>query len=275
MAFREHMTHLKALVVDDNFTRRHVLCESLTALGLDFDEAESLGQAEGLFSEAAAGRPYDLAVVARQLLDDPGLDVPRFAAPVPPLIMVVAGGRSGADREREQHAQAATTTLHWPFSLARVSDAIIRSLGLNLSPVAMTGASCPPDPLKILLADGDPVSRTILRSHLRSCSCAADQAGNGLEAFERFAASSYDLVIVETDMPEMNGFEAVRLMRELEEERQQRPTPILAVTTRLSGPRRELALDAGVDALLLKPFSRSKLMRTVNGLLSHREPAVR
>ncbi len=277
LTFREKVTHLKVLVVDGSHAQRHVLCEHLGALGLCFEEAETPAEARRLMALAVdAGNPHDLVLLAPEFVDGshdgiPGT-MPLFSYEEkrarPSFIIVLPNGTSYGPEKPLPPMPRDAVILLWPFSLARVSAAVIKALNLDLNPVVMTGSTCPPGPLQVLLADGDPASRVILKTCLEQCGCFVDPAANGFEAFDQFVAGSYDLVLLETDMPQMSGWETARLMRELEQEQGGRPVPILAVSSRLFGLRRDLLREMAVNALLVKPFGRTRLMSAINELFA-------
>lgn len=121
----------------------------------------------------------------------------------------------------------------------------------------------PPRKLTILLVDDDTTNQIIVREMLRSLDCVIETAKNGREAVEAFHRQTFDLILMDIHMPEMDGYEATRTIRRLEREEQRPPIPILAMTALAF--REELApcLEAGMNDRLIKPIERRELIATL------------
>ncbi|MFL6416172.1 MAG: ATP-binding protein [Bryobacteraceae bacterium] len=116
--------------------------------------------------------------------------------------------------------------------------------------------------LKILLADDSEDNRFLILSYLKGTECIIDTAENGRLAVEKFAAGNYDLVLMDVEMPEMDGYAAVRKIRHMERDRAV-PTPVLALTAHAFAEAMTKSLDAGFTYHLTKPIRRSTLLEVI------------
>jgi CheY-like chemotaxis protein len=117
--------------------------------------------------------------------------------------------------------------------------------------------------MRILVADDAAVNLLLIQSYLKDPSFAVDAAPNGLVALEKFQAGSYDLVLMDIQMPIMDGYTATRKIRAWEAENQRRPTPVLALTANTFAEERQASLEAGCDAHLVKPIRKAELLETI------------
>ena len=115
---------------------------------------------------------------------------------------------------------------------------------------------------RVLVAEDNPVHRSLVRSLLEQMGCNVDAVGDGLEAVESFSSATYDLVLMDWRMPKLDGVKATRQIRDLEEQRSpesEERTPIIALTAHALPGDRSRCLSAGMDDYLCKPVSRRNL----------------
>jgi len=117
--------------------------------------------------------------------------------------------------------------------------------------------------LKILLADDYETNRIIVKLYLKDRPHIIDEAENGEIALKKFKANKYDIVLMDMQMPEMDGFTATRLIREWEKENSSPTTPVIALTAYAFKEETEKLTAAGCDDFLTKPFNREKLLETI------------
>ena len=121
----------------------------------------------------------------------------------------------------------------------------------------------------VLLAEDNPVNQFIAEEYLLAMGCHVDVVSNGLEALAAFERKAYDLILMDCDMPEMDGFEATKTLRQMElEENRQQSTPIIALTAYAFEGDRERCLAAGMDDFLGKPFDPKNLQTMLKRWLS-------
>lgn len=125
----------------------------------------------------------------------------------------------------------------------------------------------PRDSLKVLIAEDDAINQMYLAGLLRSLGWEVDTAYNGKMALEKFQNTRYDIVLMDVQMPRMDGFEATRKIRELEAS-QGGKTPVLAITGYAIPGDQERFFEAGMDACLSKPIDETELLDTIRALAS-------
>ncbi len=134
------------------------------------------------------------------------------------------------------------------------------------SPVAATApaeASCPPDrPLHILVAEDDPMLRSLLEMQMVDSNLDVVLVENGREAIEAWQKTEFDLILMDIQMPDLDGYEAARMIREQEEETGKH-IPILALSAHASEESQQIALSAGMDDYLVKPLRLEKIYEQI------------
>jgi CheY-like chemotaxis protein len=145
---------------------------------------------------------------------------------------------------------------------------------LPMAVEVVEGAEAPPvsarDPIegrRVLVAEDNPVNQRIAQQMLRKRKLEVTLADDGRQAVSAFEAARFDLVLMDVQMPEMNGFDAVAAIRALEHAQGRPHTPIVAVTAHAMHGDRERCLEAGMDAYLSKPIRTQQLYDLVDALL--------
>ena len=279
---------LRVLVVDGNPTTRSILENQLKAWRMHYGSAESGAEALSFLQyKNGRGTPYDLAIFDAQLPDMDGVALIRAIKSQADtgglrLVMLTAVTRA-EDVEVLQHV-GIHAVLTKPFRQSRLYDCLATVMGGSPEEQA---ALCRIHPHqteapalshgRILLAEDNPVNQEVALGMLQALGCHTDLASNGREVLEALKRKTYDVVLMDCQMPEMDGFEATRRIRELEQERatsevQQsssdlsisnleplRHLPIVAVTAHAITGDRERCLAAGMDDYLSKPFMQDQL----------------
>ncbi len=146
-------------------------------------------------------------------------------------------------------------------SAALSSDSLAASLA---QPVLMlAGDESAAAPCRILLADDSIDNRLLIRAYLGKTGYRLDEAENGQVAVDKLLSGLYDLVLMDIQMPVMDGFSAVRRIRQWERENSGRHTPIIALTASTFDETVRKAIEAGCDSHLGKPLKRSTLLRVI------------
>ena len=261
----------RALVVDDNPTSREILTRQLSAWQAETHSAEDGAAAlAALRSATAAGTPFTLAVVDMQMPGMSGLALAQAIqadTTLPPLRTVLLTSMGHAVSREELDRAGIGRSLSKPARLAALHEAIVTPLASK----AAAAESEPPavnDPatlnLSVLVAEDNPVNQNVARMQLKKLGCRCTLAENGEAACEAVRRQPYDVVLMDCQMPEVDGFEATRRIRAWEAERRARgenfsPLHIIAMTANAMIGDREECLAAGMDDYLSKPVRPAEL----------------
>lgn len=120
--------------------------------------------------------------------------------------------------------------------------------------------------LHILLVDDNPDNRLLVKAYLKKLPYHLEEAENGQEAVEKFTGGAYDLVLMDVQMPVMDGRESTRQIRKWEQKNSRKPTPIIALTAHAIKEEIDLCIEAGCDSHLSKPVKKSTLVTTIQSV---------
>ncbi len=265
----------RMLIVDDNETNRRILREMLAAEGIKVDEASMA--AEGL--EALRRSRYDLAILDVQMPDMDGFQLAtavrgeKKIARTNLLMLTSAGQRGDGERCRELGIRGYLTK---PISR---SD-LLEALGTVLAgppeeagtPEVVTRHTIAESrrSLRVLLAEDNPVNQQVAVAMLVKRGHAVHVSSNGRDAVDAVRARDYDVVLMDIQMPEMDGFEATHAIRELP---QGKDLPIIGLTAHALSGERERCLSHGMTDYLAKPFRAHELFALVEGTAEPKAPA--
>ena len=252
---------LRVLIADSRAGSRASIRAILDSWQCCSAEASDAGAALALLGEAArAGRPFQVALVDIAL---PGMDASELtrqiaADPllrVTPLVAIIRlGVRSELTKAQSAGCAAQLTRPIWKSSLG---EALTRALAGEAG--APAGNRSPQRPavtrshLHVLLAEDNAINQEVATAILRSLGCSADLAENGREAVQAVQRSEYDLVLMDCEMQEMDGYVATRQIRAYEKSVARRPLPIIAMTAHALDGDREKCLAAGMNDYISKP----------------------
>jgi signal transduction histidine kinase/DNA-binding response OmpR family regulator len=266
---------LRVLVVDDNDINRVIFHKQLSAWGMAVDCADS-GEVALAALAAAAGeqRPYRLVLadymmpqmdgleLARRIVADPALGAPRI------VLATSLGVRTATP---EAHPVEIDTVLVKPVSPSRLFDTMVSLLGAGRPretgpvPAAIARKSEPALPrlrtLRILVAEDNHVNQLLVRTMLEKAGHRIDVAANGIEAVDAVHKRPYDVVLMDMQMPEMDGLAAARRIRALDGPMAE--VPIIALTANAMQGVREQVLAAGMNDHVTKPINRRELLSSI------------
>ncbi|HEV8281671.1 MAG TPA: response regulator, partial [Candidatus Limnocylindrales bacterium] len=253
----------RVLVVDDNATNRRILLKLIERWGMTGRESGSPREALGW---VVGGERFDLAIVDLHMpeLDGIALATALRAAEAGASTSVVVLSSLGV-HERDNDAVAAF--LVKPVKPSALYDAMATALAGQATavPVRSSGAGIDHGlgarhPLRILLAEDNPVNQKLALRLLDRMGYRADVAGNGLEAIAALEGAVYDVVLMDVQMPELDGLEATRRIRR----RWPADGPrIVAMTANAMDGDREACLEAGMDDYIAKPIAPDALQATL------------
>ena len=262
------LVNTKVLVVDDIPTNRRLLHHNLSAWRMRVDEAESGDGALAMMREAAqAGQPYELVLTDMDLPQMNGLVLSRLIKCDRELassrIIIIT---SLAERVEPSILRVVgiDECLTRPVKQSILFDAIANSLGGHETPqvVERAPAKAMRTDVRVLLAEDNPVNQKVAVRQLAKLGIAADAVADGVEAVEAVSRGDYDLLLMDVQMPVMDGFTATQELR-----RRGSRVPIVALTANALTGDRERCLEAGMDDYLAKPILEPELIRVLGRFL--------
>jgi len=268
------LTGSKVLVVDDNALFCTFLEELLEEWGAGHRSACCGSQAlEELHRAAGDEEPYDLVLLDRDMPEMDGLEVishmRRESAIRDIPVIVVTGTSDLRDDLTLEQGLGICGWLTKPLSQSDLLRAITEAGGLGLGrspdwtpPEEPVNAEALPE-LRILLVDDYDDNRFVVQAHLEDTPYQIDTAENGEIAIDMFKSVNYDLVLMDVQMPVMDGYTATRIIRCWEHEQGLDPTPILALTANAFAEDVHKSMEAGCTGHINKPIRRAPLMAEI------------
>jgi two-component system sensor histidine kinase/response regulator len=265
-----NLAGLRALIVDDNASNREILQQHLQSWGVEVVAAETGAAALAALS-AADGTRFDLGLVDDQM---PGMDgiqlaklirgEPRWSA----LRLILLSTRDDHEGGAET-SQLFAAMLTKPLRRSQIFGCVMRVMTMqpgasSLSPQAAAASAVPAPAARtvgptILLVEDNPVNREVAVGMLESLGCTTDTAENGWLALKAMNTATYDAVLMDCQMPVMDGLAATGEIRRREQTSGGARVPIIALTANSMEGDRERCLDAGMDDFLSKPFTQQQL----------------
>jgi signal transduction histidine kinase/DNA-binding response OmpR family regulator/HPt (histidine-containing phosphotransfer) domain-containing protein len=279
---REDLEGKRILVVDDNEAARLLLGRLLVELHLDVDSAESGAQALDMLDRAVAqGKPYEALYLDWQM---PGMNGIELAQKVrerpydqmPKMVLVTGYGREEVLKSAEDIRL--DNVLVKPVNGSMLFDSVTRLFGqfnpeadddrdggkgAAASMTAIRGA-------KVLLVEDNDLNQEVATELLRGVGLVVDVADNGQIAVEKVQAAAYDIVLMDMQMPVMDGLSATRIIRQMP---QFNELPIVAMTANAMQADREACRAAGMDDHVAKPIEPQELFQALLKWVKPREGA--
>ena len=261
----QRISALHVLVVDDNATNRRILREHLQSWGCSVQEAESGQRAlELLISSTSC--PFDVVVLDYQMPEMHGVEMAKRLRSTESLAgcKVILLSSVGAPTHSEKERSVADVWLTKPVRRSQLYNALCEVTQIEHT---VTHPNTPQlerraSGVRVLLVEDNDVNRKLALHMLKRLGCSVEVASNGREALESTAVRHYDLVFMDIQMPEMDGVEATRLIRERERDSGHH-LPIIAMTAHAMEGDRERCLAAGMDDYLSKPVKIDLLAQMV------------
>ncbi len=259
----------RILVVDDNATNRIIMHRYLSSWGCSpgsaADGEEALAK---MLDSALAGQPYEVVILDQQM---PRMDGTELAARVraesslrEARIVMVSSEDAPDDPDA---ALGIDIWLTKPLRQSDLHDAIATVFG-ELTRAAGGSGHRPRSRVRfsgerILLVEDNPTSQILGKEMLEQRGVEVETAKNGLEAVTLAQQVVFDVILMDVQMPEIDGYEATRRIREWEQRENRRHTPIVALTAHALARDRERCLEAGMDDYLVKPYSQESLSNII------------
>jgi CheY-like chemotaxis protein len=266
---------LAVLVVDDNATNRFILHEMLSNWGMKPTVVEAGREALFVLQEARkAGSPFGLVLLDAMMPEMDGFTLARRIKQDPDLevatLMMLSSANRGEDAARCRELGVATY-LTKPVRQSTLLDAIMTSLGSaasgveHVAPLAALGIQPARRKLRLLLAEDNAVNQRLAVSLLEKRGHEVVVVSNGHDAIGALGHGRFDAVLMDVQMPEMDGFEATAKIR-ASEAASGGHTPIVAMTAHALKGDRERCLAAGMNAYIAKPLRSDELFEILERL---------
>lgn len=274
----------RVLVVDDNDTCRKVLVQQCSAWGLNVSAVPSGKEALALLRTKAHLRDYFDVVLLDQNM--PGMTGMQLAAKIKEdpslnhdILLVMLTGISNAPSKIIARNSGIKRILAKPVAGYTLKTTLAdelnqRNKGLAVSPQTPSGPTVPvkvPSDFRILVAEDNSISTKVIRGMLGKLNLQPDTASNGEEALQAMKAQRYDLVLMDCEMPILDGFSATQQLRAWEVSNQRVRTPVVALTAHILAEHKERARQAGMDGHMAKPVELSQLRELIEHWVAQRE----
>ncbi|MDN5942082.1 MAG: response regulator, partial [Nitrospira sp.] len=265
---------VRTLVVDDHATNCLILRETLADLGAEVTDTASGREAIIEWQRAAAStRPYQLVLLDCRMPEVDGFQVAeeirRAGSPQAPTIVMLASDHWADDIART-YDMGLGGYLIKPIRksdlLQTISIALDRSMGIQITTGSAPGIPTVPTDaraLRILLVEDSSDNQMLIRSYLKQTPYRLDIADHGGIALEQFKNGYYDLILMDMQMPVMDGYEATKAIRAWERAHDLPPTQVIALTAQALKDDGVKILDAGCDAHMTKPIKKHTLLEVL------------
>jgi CheY-like chemotaxis protein/HAMP domain-containing protein len=280
----EDLSHKTALIVDDNATNRHILRIQLESWGMKVTEA--VGGREAIEILHQQEKPFDIAVLDMQMPVMDGMTLAKeirkeFTPEKLPLVMLTSLGR-----QQLSEADLFSAYLTKPVKTSHLFECLIEIFSANQQKnitetpthinvlenhtTTQSKTIQPTAPLRLLLVEDNLTNQKVATLLLKRMGYTATIANNGLEAVEAVKQNTYDCILMDVQMPEMDGFEATRQIIKLLPDFKQRPY-IIAMTAHALQGYREKCLDNGMDDYVTKPINVNELAAGLQRAIDSKE----
>ena len=263
---RADLKAVRVLFVDDNATNRTLLSQWLSAWECRYSESHNGAEALARLTEAAdQGTPFQIALLDRMMPEMDGVELGRRIKEIPSLkethlVMMTSFGKRGD--AAALYAMGFDAYLTKPVRAAELQDCLSLLLGRKN---ASTGSDRPPlltrfkvaeaavKPFRLLLVEDNPTNQLVALAMLKKLGYRADVVSSGRDAIDTLTAFRYDLVLMDCQMPNLDGFETTERIRHSKDIASSPTLPIIAMTAHALKGDKEKCLAAGMNDYLSKP----------------------
>jgi len=281
MVVHENIRAKHILIVDDNATNRYVLKEQLKSWGCRYKEASSGEQALKKLSRAMIDKdPFEIAIIDMQMPEMVGETVGKKIKQDPNLkntilVLMTSMGQRGDAKRLEKIGFAAYLTK--PIKQSKLYDCLATVTGIHIKKTndkftkIITRHSLAEDrkrKVRILLAEDNIINQKVVLNILKKLGFSADVVANGEKAVKALEMIPYDIVLMDCQMPEMDGYEATGEIRNPQSKVLDHKVPVVAMTANAMKGDSENCLKAGMDDYLSKPITPRQLSEMLDKWLT-------
>jgi len=278
----------RVLVVDDNDTSRSILEQIILSWGMKVFTASNGLEALTILRNTKQGESIKFAIFDMTMPVMNGIELAyaiKADPMIPPMHMVMLSSAGITDAIEETQAAGIDCCLTKPVRSSWLFNCLIGLAGIaNRTPPALSGSKDATAVNKavtgkaVLLVEDNPVNQEVGREMLHYLGCEVVVAANGSEALKQLASNQFSVVLMDCQMPVMDGYEATRTLRQrehilLSEDGIQRHQIVIALTAHASKLDREACMNAGMDDYLIKPYTQEQLSTVLCRWFSDEKPA--
>ena len=272
---QESFKDLNFLIIDDNKTNRVIFKKYFEIWGCKSDEAVNGKVAIDVMKKAAMeGKTYDLALVDYQMAEMDGLDFAREVKKDPQIAntkLILLSSVSNILAKGKEKEAGFEAYLNKPIKLKQLFNVISNATGQVVESAVTEIAKTKPvfknDKLRVLIVEDNEINMKVAELSVKTVTNNISKAENGKIAFELFIQHNFDIILMDVQMPVMNGYEATEKIREHEKSTDSdNPVKIIAMTANAMKEDKQLCLEVGMDAYLSKPFKSGDFIRILEEL---------
>ncbi|MGC8865635.1 MAG: response regulator [Bacteroidales bacterium] len=263
------LSNLKVLLIDLNSSSRAIYRQYLQYLKTIFEETDSIEKARVMLEMASnLGEPFHVVLLSEGEDLEETIQFVRLVKTNPlynqPTLILLCGNPELLSAQ-DQLVRSFNAIISKPVKFNDLYQALAGLIKKDTSNLSSTASKSPNPSLKILLAEDNLINEKVAVATLERLGHSVDTAANGAIALQKFLEKKYDLIIMDLLMPEMDGLEATRRIRELERLQPSRGhTRIVALTAESHPDDRIRCLQAGMDDYITKPFKHEELLKILN-----------
>ncbi|MBT8370188.1 MAG: response regulator, partial [Deltaproteobacteria bacterium] len=265
---------LTALVVDDNESVRNITTEILEGIQIKVVPVSGPQEAKELLSKSQVeNMPFDLILIDSDMPEIDGFSLAEWIKnhQISDADIIMLLSFPHLKRKAELEGLGISTSIVKPFGALELEGIMLRALGTDKPESELTANTqkkavrIPARSLKILVAEDTAFNQKFIQRLLDRWNHQVKLVGNGREALEALKNKSFDIVLMDVQMPHMNGLEATQAIR-VEEQQSKNHVPIIAMTAHAIKGDRERCLEAGMDEYVSKPIDSDKLFDAIEKL---------
>ncbi|MCL5041762.1 MAG: response regulator [Gammaproteobacteria bacterium] len=274
-----------ALIVDDNATCRKVLQQQLSAWQMQAQSASSGKEALALMrNQANLGQPFDILLIDQSMPGMTGLELAKRIQDDPTLtqdvLIIMLTGISQIPSRVVARNAGISRILSKPVAGYSLRTTLIdewlqhqdrqRQRRLDQTSSLQQGQASPSQKPTILVAEDNAISTKVIRGMLSKLGLDSQAVANGREAVQRVREAHVDLILMDCEMPEMDGFTAAEQIRQWEQDNHRQPVPIIALTAHIMPEHRARASQVGMNGHMAKPVDLGQLQEQLSYWLGTR-----
>lgn len=274
---------LRLLVVDDNCTNRAILAEWGAGWHMTVETANCGDAAiEAIARADAANSSFDVVLTDMEMPGTTGLELARLISSRTDMRTILLASCDALPTRKQQESLGLAAALQKPVMQSDLYNSLVDAMSHSTQPHPIESPTmetsqtnmCPEKSFNILVAEDNKINRLYITEIISQFGHCCETVDNGREAVEAVKNKSYALVLMDCQMPQLDGFDATREIRQLESLGElDRRLPIVALTANAVKGDRERCLEAGMDDYVSKPVDSERLAEVIHTWANHLEPA--